>query len=212
MKKKLGNFFLILGGILLLAVVAQIIWNLNAARQSSKSASNVVSQMHNLVGHKETSSEDLDPSLAENGLSATPGENGYISTEEVVVDIDGYGYIGYLTFPTLDLQLPVMSEWDYTRLKVAPCRYVGTVATDDIVIAAHNNRHFGPINDLALGDSVIFTDMNGVSIHYEVVESGILASTAIEEMTSGEFDLTLFTCTIGGKSRVTVRCNRTEAE
>lgn len=199
---------LIFGAILLLAVVIQIIWNLNATRESNESASNVVSQIHDMMGHKDATSEDGEPSPNEDGQSATPGETGPVSTEEVVVEIDGYGYIGYLTFPTLDLQLPVMSELDNARLKIAPCRWVGTVATDDIVIAAHNNRHFGPINDLVLGDSVIFTDMNGVSTHYEVVESGILASTAIEEMTSGEFDMTLFTCTVGGRSRVTVRCDR----
>ena len=36
----------------------------------------------------------------------------------------------------------------------------------------------------------------------------ILQPTAVEEMTAGEFDLTLFTCTYGGKSRVTVRYDR----
>jgi sortase A len=36
----------------------------------------------------------------------------------------------------------------------------------------------------------------------------ILESTAVETMTAGEFDLTLFTCTYDGKSRVTVYCNK----
>ena len=86
-----------------------------------------------------------------------------------------------------------------------------------VIIAATLNytltwRLLGPINDLVLGDTVFYTDMSGYTIEYEVVESTILAPTAIEEMTSGEFDLTLFTCTVGGKSRVTVRCNRVQAE
>jgi len=37
-----------------------------------------------------------------------------------------------------------------------------------------------------------------------------LQPTAVEEMCSGDWDLTLFTCTLGGKFRVTVRCDRVE--
>ena len=35
-----------------------------------------------------------------------------------------------------------------------------------------------------------------------------LRPTAVKEMTSGDWDLTLFTCTVGGQSRVTVRCEK----
>jgi len=40
----------------------------------------------------------------------------------------------------------------------------------------------------------------------------VLLPTAVEEMTAGEWDLTLFTCTLGGRSRVTVRCELVETE
>ena len=43
---------------------------------------------------------------------------------------------------------------------------------------------------------------------YRVVVLDILSPDAIEEMTAGDFDLTLFTCTYGGQSRVTVYCNK----
>ena len=36
--------------------------------------------------------------------------------------------------------------------------------------------------------------------------------TSVQEMTDGDWDLTLFTCTVGGKSRVTVRCVLAEGE
>ena len=127
------------------------------------------------------------------------------------VEIDGYNYIGYLSIPSLDLELPVMSEWDYTRLKIAPCRYAGSTKNNDLVIAAHNYvSHFGPIKNLAQGDSVYFTDMDGIVSCYTVEEMDILAPTDVEEMTAGDYDLTLFTCTYGGKTRMTVRCGRVE--
>ena len=52
--------------------------------------------------------------------------------------------------------------------------------------------------------------MEGTTVEYEVIALDILEPTAIEEMTAGEFDLSLFACTYGGKSRVTVRCDRVE--
>lgn len=128
-----------------------------------------------------------------------------------MVEIDGYGYVGYLTIPALGLELPVMAEWDYARLRLAPCRYSGSTKTGDLVIAAHNYaRHFGSLQTLLAGDEVRFTDMDGVVTVYEVAAVEILQPTAVEEMTAGEYDLTLFTCTYGGQSRVTVRCDRRE--
>ena len=51
--------------------------------------------------------------------------------------------------------------------------------------------------------------MNGIRTAYEVVALDVLVPAAVEEMIAGEYDMTLFTCTYGGKSRVTVRCMRT---
>lgn len=93
------------------------------------------------------------------------------------------------------LLLFLRNQWDYTRLKLAPCRYTGSVKTGSMVIAAHNYaRHFGRLFQLLPGDRVLLTEM--------------LAPTQIEEMTGGDYSLTLFTCTYGGQSRVTVRCDR----
>ena len=39
--------------------------------------------------------------------------------------IDGWLYIGALSFPSLDLELPVMDDWDMEALKYSPCRYAG---------------------------------------------------------------------------------------
>lgn len=131
------------------------------------------------------------------------------STEMTEVMIDGYAYIGYVSIPALELELPVMSEWDYDRLKIAPCRYSGSTKTDDLVLCAHNySRHFGNIKNLTVGDSVCFTDMDKETVWYEVASVDILEPGDVEAMTDGSCGLTLFTCTYGGASRVTVRCLR----
>ena len=125
------------------------------------------------------------------------------------VEIGGYDYIGYLSIPALELELPIMADWDYGQLQIAPCRYHGSVNGRDLVLMAHNyNSHFGRISQLELLDELTFTNMDGKEITYQVVGKDILDPTAVEEMTSGDFDLTLFTCTYGGGSRITVYCER----
>jgi sortase A len=54
--------------------------------------------------------------------------------------------------------------------------------------------------------------MDGNVFVYEAAVVETLGPTDVEEMHSGDWDLTLFTCTVGGRSRVTVRFNRVEAQ
>lgn len=122
-------------------------------------------------------------------------------------EIDGNRYIGVLKLTSLELELPVMSEWSYPKLKIAPCRYDGSAYLGNMVIAAHNyDCHFGSIKLMTPGETVTFTDVDGNVFVYEVAEVEILNPYAVEEMKSGDWDLTLFTCTYGGQERVTVRC------
>ena len=129
--------------------------------------------------------------------------------EMPAVRIDDREYIGVLSIPALGRELPVISSWDYPGLRVAPCRYTGSAYTDDLVIAAHNYAsHFGRLRELSQGDSIRFTDTDGNVFDYVVSELEILEPYAVSQMTEGDWDLTLFTCTPGGQYRVTLRCNR----
>ena len=121
----------------------------------------------------------------------------------------GVECVGILRVPSLGLELPVLAQWSYPALKTAPCLYAGSPYSDDLVIAAHNySHHFGRIGSLYPGDTVEFADMDGNLFRYEVDLIETLQPTAVEEMVSGGWELTLFTCTVGGASRVTVRCVR----
>lgn len=123
--------------------------------------------------------------------------------------IDGQAYIGYLELPTIGLTLPVMSDWSYPQLRIAPCRYWGSVYDDSMVILAHNyERHFGRISALQTGDPVQFIDADGNIWRYVVAAQETLERGDVEKMIDPAWDLTLFTCTYGGVSRVTVRLNR----
>ncbi len=200
MRKKLGSVCMALGLVLLAAALALLLYNRWDNDRAGEAAAEAQSALESAVAENEASAE-------------TDSETEHIGSEMETVEIDGYEYIGTLTIPSLELELPIMEEWSYPGLKIAPGRYVGSVWTDDLVICGHNYTwHFGNLKYLEAGDALQFTDVNGNVLQYQVEEVVILQPTDVEEMISqesGEWDLTLFTCTIGGQTRVTVRCSRT---
>lgn len=205
MRSKPGIVCIILGAALLLGalLLAQINQREDAAAQQA--AMEVMPQLVEQIRERaEKNTEPTGPELQ------VPLE---LLTEEdkkmTEVDIDGHLYIGYISVPAVEIELPVMSSWSYPKLKIAPCRYTGSVRGEDMVLMAHNyNGHFKRISELEIGDDVFFTDMDGNEICYQVVGKDILESTAVEEMTAGDFDLTLFSCTYGGSARITIYCDR----
>ena len=129
-------------------------------------------------------------------------------TEMDKITIDGYDYIGSIEIPTLGLELPIMNDWSYNKMKLAPCRYYGSIFTNDLVICAHAyDSLFGNLKSLKQGDKLILTDVNGNKYIYEVEVTEILTPYDIDEMIESDFDLTLYTCTYDNQNRVTVRLN-----
>jgi sortase A len=198
---------MLLGTVLIFGALFLFLYNQREDTAAEKITVELMPQLIEVIEEKEEST--TAPATYEQPVG-TPLEyldpSAFVMTE---VEINGYAYIGYLTISRLELELPIMADWSYSKLQISPCRYTGSVRGEDLVLMAHNYAsHFGKISQLQPGDSVIFTDMDGIVTMYEVVAQDILDPYAVGEMTSGEFDLTLFTCTYGGKSRVTVYCDR----
>ena len=102
-----------------------------------------------------------------------------------------------------------MAEWNYDKLNISPCRYSGSAETSDLVIAGHNySSHFGTLSYLQQGDTVLYTDLSWNTYRYRVELIEILQPTETAKMTSGKYDLSLFTCNLSGQARVTVRCKK----
>ena len=200
MRKVLGVGCIILGLICLLIAIGFVVYNGREAEQAEKTSQALLQDVQinrHIVQPQESTPEEtvaqIDPEPAPRQMQT--------------VTVSGYESIGILTIPVLELELPVLTEWSYEKLKSAPCHYYGSCYEADFVIAAHNYpSHFGRLSQLQAGDLVIFTDVTGESYVYEVVLLETLEATATEEMISSGFDLSLYTCTLGGASRVTVRC------
>ena len=191
------------GIVCVLAALSLFIYNKLVSYHAGKFAEEVVAELKKVCYPENT---DDQSQLSDNNAEA---DNNVSKPGMDTLTVKEYDFIGYLSIPALRLELPVMAEWSYDNLELSPCCYSGSPENDDFVIAAHNySSHFGFISNLKVGDKVTFTDVNAHRIDYRVELIDTLSPGDIKDMTSGEYDLTLFTCTYSGQARVTVRCNR----
>lgn len=206
MRGRIGIGMILLGLALIGAALGLFLYNCREEERAAQAVEDLTPQIMEAIEQRQAEQAEIpEESLPAFIRQEEPDPN----REMPVAEIDGHGYIGYLSIPELELELPVMQDWSYPQLRIAPCRYAGSMYRDDLVVMAHNySRHFGRLDELRTGDRIEFTDMDGLTVIFEVVALDVLGSGAVEEMTAGEYALTLFTCTYGGKSRVTVRCDR----
>lgn len=208
MKKGKRIVFILSGMVLMIAAAGLTAYNLNEDANATESASYILEKFSD---EREKQIESTEKPSLPTGITGEIVEETTISpdTPMPTISIDGINYIGTLTIPALGIELPVAENWDYTQMKISPCRYEGSVYKNTLVICAHNySTHFRNIKDLQNGDDVIFIDAVGNEFDYHVELVETLQPTAINEMISSEYDLSLFTCNYAGNARVTVRCNQ----
>jgi len=203
---KEGIFFLILGLLMVAGALAFFVYNGLEDRNAQQEAVNLLDDIQSAI-------EDTTvPETTEVPIEVTDPEE-TLDPEMPTLLIDGYEYIGYVSIPDLELELPVMAEWDYSRLKVAPCRHFGSSRTDDLVIAAHNYKsHFGYLKNLEIGAEILFTDMDGIENRYTLTRLETLPPDAVDAVQNSGNDLVLYTCTSGGATRVAAFCDRVGEE
>ena len=202
--KTIGNILIILGVISVICAGCLFFFNMLENNRQKEFSEGITGKIKNSITVE--SYPDIKKTPEEDGPVQKDHEEYFLE----VKDVDGYPLDGYLTIPSIDLEMAVFDTWNDEYLRMSLCRYYGSPYTDDLVIAGHNYRSsFGKLKDLEQGDEVYFTDMNGNITYYIVMETEVLDGTAVNEMIDGGWDLSLYTCTYGGQSRLTVRCSRT---
>lgn len=200
MKNKKGSIWIGMGLLFIVAALCLCGYNLWDAKRAEKAVGEVLQSF-------EIEKKEYAPADPETGEYEVPD---YVLNPQMQMPTQKHGdyhYIGMLELPACDLKLPVISEWTYPALKIAPCRFSGTPYLGNMMIAAHSyEAHFRKIRTIPMGEIVIFTDMDGNVFQYEIIDRENVSGTDLNALQGGDWDLTLFTCTPGGSSRVAVRC------
>lgn len=183
----------------MLSALLLFLSNRREDERAGQEAEEILQEVRTAIAARENAEETERPEESEEAVAPT-------------VELDGELYIGVLTIPDLNLELPVMADWDYERLKRAPCRQFGAAESDDLVIAAHNyKRHFGALAHLQMDAAVSFTGVDGGVIAYRVARVASIDPKDVDAVQYSGYDLVLYTCTYGGSDRVAVFCDREES-
>ena len=216
MRRSRGTLFMVIGVLLLLIAGGLFARNMREEELAEVYSVQVLKQIQKVIPTLEEKSEAM--------LSAanSPDKTALIAaqTEELkdepaqarqmqTIQVEEESYIGVISIPSLNLELPVNSEWSYAKLERSPCCYAGSFLDDTLVIAGHSvSAHFRGLREINVGANVAFTNAVGNVILYQVVAVETLGSTEVDKLIHNDYDLTLFTCTPGGVRRVVVRCDR----
>ena len=223
--KKLGLLCIVLGVLMALVAGVWYLYNERDEERAGTEAQEALEQLSSAIseGRQDEPTEQPEPAAGEE-LPEEPAEQESSATDrereseigehfELVemptVTIDGYAYIGYLSLPEIGLELPVQADWSMEKLEKSPARYAGSLEEGNLIVLGHNyKRHFTPLKKMSVGGRVVFTDVNGNEHDYVVSQILTVAGYDAQTMLSGsdKWDLTLFTCTYGGESRLTLRC------
>lgn len=210
-KNRIGNILKGAGLILMTAAVLLLVYNLWDGHRARESEEAILAE-YLQENKKASESPDASDKEDEQNIPDYLLNPDMDMPEYTLKSLGDVACIGILEIPALDLELPVISSWSYSSLRLSPCRYSGSAYKGNLVIAAHNYQsHFGGLRTLPEGSEVFFTDAVGNRFSYYVAVTEALTPWSVDDMTSGEWPLTLFTCTLDSQNRVTVRCEYSEA-
>ena len=187
MKSK-AKIFTWIGKVCLLSALLLHLYNIYDNMNQDQNQKQILEQYIQETNHQQDTSFIQIPDYQLNPEMEMP--------EVSLPGLEEAGCIGILEIPSINIKLPVLSTWSYSLLKKAPCRYSGSIYLDNMVIAAHNSEaHFKKLSNLQEGDIVTFTDAVGNVFTYTVAGIELLKPNEVDNMTNGQWPLTLFTCT-----------------
>ncbi len=141
-------------------------------------------------------------------LEATPSPQPTLEPE-----LKGYSVVARIDIDKIDQHLPVLAETVKGALKVSVCYYEGTMPGEDgnMVVTGHNyanGAHFGKLDKLEKGDTVLLTGKDGTTQTYTVYEIDHIKPDDSDALGDTEYarELTLLTCESHGNGRLVVRC------
>ena len=194
MKNKIGKALIGIGVFLILAAFILVLYNFYREYNAKKKVEKYLPKLEKIIKDHSGGNNNADNEKSSKTMN-----------------IDGMNFLGILSVPSKNLELPILADYSYELLDTAPCRYSGSYDSDDLVIGGHNYRsHFSKLESIKNGEEIFFTSFDGTVYKYSVLRVEILEPTQIEDLinkqNTDDWDLTLFTCTSSGAARCVIRC------
>ena len=120
-----------------------------------------------------------------------------------------------LNIPSLGINYPVINETTTELLKISLTKFWGGEPNEvgNYCIVGHNydgkDIFFGKLNKIQNGDIVELKDKTGKTVKYKVYNKFIVNPNDVactSQLTNGRKEMTLITCSEGGKTRLIVKC------
>ena len=120
------------------------------------------------------------------------------------------------TYPVLDANNPEDATKLDELLKISPCKFWGPEPNEvgNFCIVGHNYRNekfFSKVPKLVNGDLIEITDLSGKTLNYYVYDKFIVdpdeesSTDCTTQLTNGNTEITIITCTNDGENRVIVK-------
>lgn len=130
-----------------------------------------------------------------------------------------YTTIAVINIPSINITYPVIysndtsSETVEDLLKISVVKYWGAEANEpgNFCIVGHNyhnKRFFSKCSELKNGDTIYITDKNNKTLEYKVYANYVVEPDDLKctsQLTNGQTDVTLITCTMTGKQRTIIK-------
>lgn len=189
---------------IVIALVLCLVILITIAFVLSKRQDNPVKKKTQKVKLEDVASSQIQPIVVEEDISPAIEEK----------KIGGYGVIGTLTIPKIDLQKKILERSDEKSLKLGIAKICGPQINHEgnFCIVGHNYQNsFGKLKKLEIGDTFTLTDPEGRSVTYliDTIEKVSPKNTeCLSQNTKGEREVTLITCTLRCIAKVSNQRNR----
>lgn len=232
-KKKIYKFDFFLSVFLLFILISVCVYSEYARTEEEKMSKEIMSNMDipeedTTVAKKDIlvvilndNSEDSSDNIVSDDSKNKNAQQEKNTNSNVQSTKDGYRYstIATIDIPKINLSYPILdgesdsAEETEALLKISPTKFWGPDPNEvgNFCVVGHNYRNslfFSKVPTLEIGDIIQITDLSGKTIEYRVYNKYQVEPTDVTcttQLTNGQREVTLITCTNDSKYRVIIK-------
>lgn len=134
-------------------------------------------------------------------------------TQTIDAEMEGYKVVGIIKIPKIELEYPILEKTNTESLNISVTKFWGNEINEigNVTLAGHNNFSgimFGKIKKLEIGDIIELTDIQNITLKYEIFETKVIDPNDIScilPVEEGRREVTLITCDNGVANRFIIK-------